>query len=214
MLCERCVLGGKCESFVPDGQCAMERQAYDDLVSELMDQYGLEGLVDEISVSRAAMYLIRAVRAEVYEANVGVSDLAVAWGRYIAGLDNMLRGLLKDLALSRSERKKAEKGDVLVDVDKLLSGIEKKGGTEAGAAKVRKLRVYRLVMKDWSNERRLRSHVRGALPCPEIARSIVLGCSFSLLVRDFQKYKYQRLDETGVCDYDRQIFVQDSISEP
>jgi uncharacterized protein YjiS (DUF1127 family) len=163
MLCDRCVLGGKCESFVPGGQCGVEKQAYDGLVSELMQNYGLAGLVDEILVGRAAMYLIRVVRAEVYEANVGVSDLAAAWGRYIAGLDNMLRGLLKDLALSRSERKKAEKGDVLVDVDRLLSGIEKKGGTEAKAAKVRRLHVYRLVMKDLSNERRrLRSNVRGA----------------------------------------------------
>ena len=43
----------------------------------------------------------------------------------------------------------------------------------------------------------------------------MLGCSFSLLVRDFENYKYERLDETDeVCYYDRQIFVQDSINEP
>lgn len=35
------------------------------------------------------------------------------------GLDNMLRGLLKDLAISRGERKKVEKGDVFVDVERL-----------------------------------------------------------------------------------------------
>ena len=41
----------------------MERQAYDGLVSELLRQYGLEGLTDEILVGRVAMYLIRIVRA-------------------------------------------------------------------------------------------------------------------------------------------------------
>jgi len=70
MLCDRCVLNVKCERFVPGGECAIEKQAYDWLVSELMSQYGLEGLADEILVGRAAMHLIRIVRAEVYEANV------------------------------------------------------------------------------------------------------------------------------------------------
>jgi hypothetical protein len=153
MLCDRCVLGAKCENFVPGGECAVERQAYDGLISELMSQYGLEGLADEILVGRVAMYLIRIVRAEVYEANVGVSDAAVVWGKYIGGLDNMLRGLLKDLALSRSERKKVEKDDVLVDVDKLLNSLAKKSEVKARTIEVRRFSIHQRVLKDWVNEK-------------------------------------------------------------
>jgi hypothetical protein len=159
MLCDRCVLNVKCESFVPGGECAVERQAYDWLVSELMRQYGLEGLADEILVGRVAMYLIRIVRAEVYEANVGVSDAAVAWGKYIAGLDNILRGLLKDLALTRTERKKVEKEDVLVDVDRLLNSLARKSEVKTKAAR---LSVYRFVLKDWvAEKKRLSSTMKG-----------------------------------------------------
>jgi hypothetical protein len=151
----------KCESFVPGGECAVERQAYDGLVSELMGQYGLEGLADEILAGRVAMYLIRIVRAEVYEANVGVSDTSAIWGKYIAGLDNILRGLLKDLALTRSERKKVEKGDILVDIDKLLNSVAKKGEVKARTAKAQRS-LYGLLMKDWVVERkRLLSSVMG-----------------------------------------------------
>jgi len=161
MFCDRCVLNVRCESFVPSGECGVERKAYDGLVSELMQEYGLEGLADEILVGRVAMYLIRIVRAEVYEANVGVSDASLAWGRYIAGLDNMLRGLLKDLALTRGERKKAEKDDVLVDVDRLLSGLAKKSEVRSRMAKGR-MRSLRLVIKDWTVEKRkLALSIRG-----------------------------------------------------
>jgi len=161
MLCDRCVLNVRCESFVPGGECGVERKAYDWLVSELMGQYGLEGLADEILVGRVAMYLIRIARAEVYEANVGVSDMPVAWGKYVAGLDNTLRGLLKDLALTRAERKKVEKGDVLVDVDRLLDSLAKRSGVKARAV-VRKRSPLGLVLKDWAVDRRkLRSVARG-----------------------------------------------------
>jgi hypothetical protein len=125
----------------------MERKAYDRVVSELMGQYGLEGLADEILAGRVAMYLIRIARAEVYEANVGVSDTSTIWGRYIADLDKTLRSLLKDLALTRAERKKLEKGDVLVDVDRLLNGL------------VKKSRIFRrrsptgLLVTDWAADR-------------------------------------------------------------
>jgi len=152
MLCDRCVLNVKCERFVPGGECAIEKQAYDWLVSELMSQYGLEGLADEILVGRAAMYLIRIVRAEVYEANVGVSDASVVWGKYIAGLDNMLRGLLKDLAISRGERKKIEKGDVFVDVERLLEGLARK--SQAKSVKARRASIYRLVLRDWASDKK------------------------------------------------------------
>jgi len=152
MLCDRCVLGAKCESFVPGGECGVERRVYGRVVSELMKQYGLEGLADEILVGRVAMYLIRIVRAEVYEANVGVSDASVVWGKYIAGLDNVLRGLLKDLAVSRSERKKVEKHDMFIDVERLLNGLARK--SEARAAEARRTSVFRLVLMDWTFERK------------------------------------------------------------
>ena len=123
MLCDRCVLNGKCESSVPGGECAVESKAFDWLSSELMAQYGLEGLVDEILVGRVAMYLIRIARAEVYEANVGVSGASVAWGRYIVDLDESLRGLLRDLSLTRADKRRLERDDVFVDVDRLLSRL-------------------------------------------------------------------------------------------
>ncbi|NWF87759.1 hypothetical protein HXY32_08145 [Candidatus Bathyarchaeota archaeon] len=153
MLCDRCVLNGKCESFVPGGECGVEKQAYDGLVSELMRQYSLEGLADEILVGRVAMYLIRIVRAEVYEANVGFSDTFTICGRYIESLDKMLRGLLKDLALTRGERKKVEKGDVLVDVDRLLSGLARQSEVEARTVRVRRRSFVGLVMKEWADEK-------------------------------------------------------------
>lgn len=126
MLCDRCVLNDSCESFVPGKDCSVEKKSFDLLVSELMSQYHLEGLADQILVERAAMCLIRIARAEVYEANIGVSDKSAVWGKYIASLDNMLRALLKDLALTRSKRKETEKDDLFVDVEKLLETLDKK----------------------------------------------------------------------------------------
>jgi len=160
MLCDRCVLNGKCESFVPGGECALEKQEYDWVVSELMRQYDLEGLADEVLVGRVAMYLIRAVRAEVYEANVGVSDKSAAWGKYITELDKALRALLKDLALTRSERMKPGKDDLLVSVDRLLDGLASK--KPSAESKIAYTRTISLVLKDWTIERsRLKSVSRG-----------------------------------------------------
>lgn len=113
------------------------------------------GLADEILAGRVAMYLIRIVRAEVYEANIGVSDATVVLGKYIMGLDKTLRGLLKDLALTRTERKKVEKEDVLVDVDRLLNSLARKSEVESKAAR---LSVYRLVLRDWTAEKKRLSH--------------------------------------------------------
>jgi hypothetical protein len=162
MLCDRCVLNVRCESFVPGSECVVERRVYDGLVSELMRQYGLDGLADEILARRVAMYLIRIVRAEVYEANVGVSDASVVWGKYIASLDKALRDLLKDLAITRGERKKLEKGDVLVDVDRLLSGLERKSEVRVRKVKGRRRSLMRLVFRDWVAERRkLSLSIRG-----------------------------------------------------
>jgi hypothetical protein len=129
----------------------LEKQAYDWVVSELMRQYDLEGLADEILAGRVAMYLIRAVRAEVYEANVGVSDKSVVWGKYIAELDRGLRALLKDLALTRSERVKRGKDDLLVSVDRLLDGLTKKKPVVEN--KIAYWRIIKVVFEDWVIER-------------------------------------------------------------
>ena len=136
----------------------MERKAYDWIVSRLMLQYELGGLADEILVGRVAMYLIRIARAEVYEANVGVSDASVVWGRYVTGLDNTLRVLLKDLALTRSERKKLEKGDVLVNVDRLLKRLAKRS-TVKRRVLVQRRSPLSLLLKDWKAERRKLSFI-------------------------------------------------------
>jgi hypothetical protein len=146
--------------FVPEGECSVERKAYDDLVSKLMRQYNLSGLADEILVRRVAMYLIRIARAEVYEANVGVSDASVVWGRYISGLDKTLMVLLRNLALTRAERKKLEKGDVLVDIDRLLNGLSKRSRVKRMLARRRSPTA--LLLRDWKVDRlRLRSMVEG-----------------------------------------------------
>jgi len=152
MLCDRCVLATRCKSFVPGGECAIERKAYDWAVSELMAQYGLEGLADEILVGRVAMNIIRIARAEAYEANVGVSEASIAWGRYISGLDNTLRALLKDLVLTRAERKKFGEEKVLTPEEllKQFSGVKK---TE----RIIQARTYSprdLLIKDWNAFRR------------------------------------------------------------
>lgn len=125
MLCDRCVLNARCESFVPASECSVEKKGYDLLVSELIRQYNLEGLADEIMVQRLAMYLIRIARAEAYEANVGLSDDSVAWGKYIAGLDENVRGLMRELTISRAQRQRVEKDDVMVDLDQLMVRLNK-----------------------------------------------------------------------------------------
>jgi hypothetical protein len=150
MLCDRCVLNGKCEFFVPAGECRVERDAYDWLYSELVGQYGLRGLADEVLVGRVVMYLIRIVRAEVYEANVGVSDASTVWGKYIGELHRGLTVLLRDLALTKAERRKLEKDDVLVDVDRLLDGAAKRSRVE-GRVK-RRRSPMNLLLEDWTAE--------------------------------------------------------------
>ena len=151
MLCDRCVLNVKCEAHVPGGECAVERKAYDSVVSELMAQYGLEGLVDEILVERVAMYLIRVARAEVYEANVGVSSASGAWGKYVAGLDRMLRVFLRELALTRASKKSLQRNDVLADVDELLTVVTRKSIVKP---RIRRQSPSRSLVRDWRIEKR------------------------------------------------------------
>jgi hypothetical protein len=152
MLCDRCVLNGKCELLIPGGECGVERKAYETIVSELKEQYSLQGLADEILVERVAMYLIRAARAEVYEAHVGVSTSSVAWGKYVADLDKMLRVFLRELVLTRASQKSLRRNDVLADVDDLLSAVVRKGRTEPRI--LRRRSPARLLFRDWRVEKR------------------------------------------------------------
>lgn len=144
MLCDRCVLNVRCESFVPASECFVEKKGYDLLVSELIRQYNLEGLADEIMVQRLAMYLIRIARAEAYEANVGFSDASVAWGKYIAGLDENVRGLMRELVISRAQRQRVEKDDVMVDLDQLMVRLNK------GARIFRRRSPREYVLRSWT----------------------------------------------------------------
>lgn len=152
MLCDRCVLNGKCELLVPGGECAVERKAYDSITSELLVQYDLKGLADEICASRVAMYLIRIARTEVYEAQVGVSPDSVLLGKYIANLDKMLRVFLRELALTRASQKSLSRNDVLTDVDYLLSTVAKKVRVEPRV--FRRRSPMRRLLRDWTFEKR------------------------------------------------------------
>lgn len=160
MLCDRCVLNTRCERFEAGGECALEREAYDWLVSELTEQYGLEGLADEILAGRAAMYLIRIARAEAYESAVGVTEKSILWGKYIRGLDNTLRGIMRDLAVTRAKRKRLEKGEeLLVDLDDLLEKFVKESERRSREfAGVKKRRItsapVMALLTDWRDERR------------------------------------------------------------
>jgi hypothetical protein len=149
------------------GECALEREAYDWLVSELTEQYELEGLADEILAGRVAMYLIRIARAEAYESAVGVTEKLILWGKYIRGLDNTLRGIMRDLAVTREKRKRFEKGEeLLVDLDDLLEKFVEKSERKSGElARVEKRRItsapVMALLRDWRDEcRRLRLTIR------------------------------------------------------
>jgi hypothetical protein len=72
------------------------------------------------------MYLIRIARAEAYESIVGVTTSSALWGGYISRLDNTLRGLLNDLALTRVKRKQLEKNEaLLVSLDEVVQKFAK-----------------------------------------------------------------------------------------
>jgi hypothetical protein len=109
MLCDRCASNVECGHFQPKGHCLLEKRAFGRVASELMEEFELESVADRILVERAAMYLIRIARAEAYESAVGVTESSALWGGYISRLDNTLRGLLNDLALTRVKRKQLEK---------------------------------------------------------------------------------------------------------
>ena len=149
--CDRCPVNGDCESFVPGGRCGLEKEVYESLVSEFVKEYYLDKVVDTMMVNRAAMYMIRIARGEAYEAGVGVSEKSVEWGKYIARLDNSLRGLLRDLALTRSKRKEGEKGKLSVDIEHLLRQVQLKGVDDGGIlGKVKS--PMGLLLEEWKTE--------------------------------------------------------------
>ena len=152
MLCDRCILNTRCESFVPGGECGVERKAYDSLTSELLAQYELKGIGDEICVNRVAMYLIRIARTEVYEAQLGVSSDSVLLGKYIADLDRMLRVCLRELCVTRSSQRILSRNDVLADVDDLLTAVARKAKVRART--FRSDYGMRRILRDWAYDRK------------------------------------------------------------
>jgi hypothetical protein len=147
MLCDRCAWNAECKHFKPEGQCVLEKRAFRKAVSELMEEFELESVADRILVERAGMYLIRIARAEAYEAAVGVTEKSALWGAYISRLDNTLRGLFNDLAVTRLKRKQFAKSEaLLVSVDEVIKKFakaeaepRKRGKRRAGLAQRRTL---------------------------------------------------------------------------
>lgn len=159
MPCDRCISNGKCRRFEAGGFCGLERRSFEKTVSRLTDEFELDSVADRILVERAAMYLVRVVRAEAYEATVGLCEKSAVWGYYISRLDNTLRGLLRDLAVTRSKRMQMEKRDsLLVSVDDLLRKftrvkVEAKGERQSGK-RMRRLYVSESVslFDEWRKE--------------------------------------------------------------
>lgn len=99
----------------------MEQEKFDKIVADLVEENDLDGMADKILVERLAMYLIRIVRAEAYEATVGLNEKTAYWDSYIGKMDSTLRGVLKDLAINRGSRMKMEKGEeLLFSLDKIM----------------------------------------------------------------------------------------------
>jgi len=158
MLCDRCAWNGECRHFQAKSQCLLEKRAFEKVVSKLIEEFELESLADRILVERAAMYLIRIARAEAYDVAVGITEKSALWGAYISRLDNTLRGLLNDLALTRVKRKQLEKNEaLLVSVDDVLKKFAK---AEAESRKRERLEVEkrravaprRILLTSWRRE--------------------------------------------------------------
>jgi len=105
------------------------------------------------------MYLIRIARAEAYEAAVGVTEKSALWGAYISRLDNTLRGLLNDLAVTRAKRKQLERRDALmVSIEELLERLaereaETRRVVRRRAFRLRPKTVYKRILADWRREK-------------------------------------------------------------
>lgn len=121
MLCDRCGSNASCQRFTPRGRCWVEQEAFGKIVLQLTEEFELDSVADRILVERAAMYLIRIMRAEAYEAGKGMTEKSAMWGVYISRLDNTVRGLFNDLAISRAKRKQIDSREaLLVSLDDVL----------------------------------------------------------------------------------------------
>ncbi len=135
MLCDRCALNDACERFRPGETCAVEKEALRRLVSDLMNEYGLDSVVDRVLAERAAMTLIKIARVEAYEAAAGVSDSTAVLGHYVERLDKLLLRILDALAVTRERRKALEGGEALmVGVTDLLESLKKRSRRKGGVA--------------------------------------------------------------------------------
>jgi len=137
----------------------LEKRAFERVVSELMEEFELESVADRILVERVAMYLIRIARAEAYDVAVGVTENSALWGSYISRMDNTLRGLLNDLAVTRAKRKQLEKNEaLLVSVDEVIQKFAKseREPRKRKEAEVEKRRaafvLRRAVLTSWRRE--------------------------------------------------------------
>ena len=163
MLCDRCASNGSCEHFVPKARCWVEQEAFGKIVVQLTDEFELDSVADKILVQRAAMYLIRIMRAEAYEATKGVSDKSAQFGMYISRMDNTVRGLFNDLAISRGKRKQFERGEaLLVSLDEVLKKFAKAEQKVPDAEKRRLVQSPRwALLRKWRREYpKLRQAVR------------------------------------------------------
>jgi len=117
-------MNANCEQFNSKSICTVEKEAYEQLVNELTKHYKLDAVADRILAERAAMYLIKISRVETYEAIKGVTQKTLLLGTYITRLDNTLRRLLNDLAVSRLKRKGLEKTDqLMVNIEDILERL-------------------------------------------------------------------------------------------
>jgi hypothetical protein len=117
-------MNADCEQFRPDSVCAIEKEAYEQLVKELTKHYKLDIVADRILAERVAMYLIKISRVETHEATSGVTQKSLFLGNYITRLDNTLRGFLNDLAVNRLKRKNLEKTErLMINIEDILEQL-------------------------------------------------------------------------------------------
>jgi hypothetical protein len=126
MPCDRCTSNASCEHFTPKGRCWVEQDMFGKIVHQLTEEFELDTFADKILVERVGMYLIKIMRAEAYEAQKGMTDKSAQLGMYVGRLDNVLRGLFNDLAISRGKRKQFERGEaLLVSLDEVVKKFAK-----------------------------------------------------------------------------------------
>ena len=126
MPCDRCTSNGSCAHFAPKARCWVEQDMFGRIVLQLTQEFELDTIPDKILVERVGMYLIKIMRAEAYEAQKGMTDKSAQLGMYVGRLDNVLRGLFNDLAISRGKRKQFERGEaLLVSLDEVVKKFAK-----------------------------------------------------------------------------------------